>query len=100
MDVNGVHFDEQKLAEFCRRHGVLRLALFGSILSDDFRPDSDVDFLVEFQPNERVSLFDIGGMIVELTELVGRQVDLRTPRDLSKYFREDVVRVARPLYAA
>ena len=100
MEVNGVHFDEGKLSEFCQRHGIRNLALFGSILSDHFGPASDVDFLVEFKPDQRVSLFDIGGMIVELSELIGRQVDLRTPRDLSRYFREDVIRTARPLYAA
>src|SRR5437868_3279398 len=100
MMLNGVEFDEQKLAQFCRRHGVMRLAIFGSILSDDFAPDSDIDLLVEFKPGERISLFDIGGMIMELREQFGRDVDLQTPNDLSTRFREKVLRSARPLYAA
>jgi predicted nucleotidyltransferase len=100
MKLNGVEFDPQKIADFCRRHGVRRLSLFGSILRDDFGPDSDVDVLVEFLPSVRASLFDLGGMLMELREMLGREVDLRTPADLSKYFRDDVVAEARPLYAA
>ena len=90
----------EKIAEFCKRHGVKRLSLFGSVLRDDFRPDSDVDVLVEFLPNVRYSLFDLGGMYMELRDILGREVDLKTPYDLSKYFRDDVVRNARQLYAA
>lgn len=89
-----------RLAEFCRRHEVARLSLFGSVLRDDFTPQSDIDVLVEFLPSARVSLFDLGGMTVELTELLGRPVDLRTPDDLSRYFRRQVQREARTLYAA
>lgn len=100
MTQNLVEFDERKLTEFCRAHGILRLSLFGSILSDAFGPDSDIDLLVEFKPGQRISLFDLGGMTAELSELFGRQVDLRTPEDLSRYFRDEVLRVARPLYAA
>jgi predicted nucleotidyltransferase len=100
MKLNGVEFDPEKIADFCRRHGVRRLSVFGSILRDDFGPDSDVDVLVEFLPGIRASLFDVGGMLMELREMLGRDVDLRTPADLSKYFRDDVVAEARPLYAA
>ena len=100
MTYNGVEFDPSKIADFCRRHRVHRLSLFGSILRDDFGPDSDVDVLVEFQPGARVSLFDLGGMIMELRDMLGRDVDLRTAADLSKYFRDEVVAGARPLYAA
>jgi predicted nucleotidyltransferase len=89
-----------RLADFCRRNGIARLSLFGSILRDDFTPRSDVDVLVEFHPSARISLFDLGGMSVELSEIFGRQVDLRTPEDLSRYFRGAVLREARPLYAA
>jgi len=99
MTVNGVEFDEQKVREFSRRNGVKRLALFGSILSGDFRADSDIDVLVEFLPGTRVSLMSIGRIESELEELLGRRVDLRTPQDLSQYFREEVVASARPLYA-
>ena len=100
MKLNGVEFDPAKIADFCRRHGVRRLSVFGSILRDDFGPDSDVDVLVEFDPATRASLFDLGGMLMELRDMLGRDVDLRTPEDLSKYFRENVVAEARALYAA
>ena len=100
MKLHGVEFDPEKVGEFCRRHGVRRLSLFGSILSDDFGPDSDVDVLVEFLPGVRASLFDVGGMLMELREMLGREVDLRTPGDLSRYFRDDVLAKARALYAA
>jgi predicted nucleotidyltransferase len=89
-----------RLADFCRRNGIARLSLFGSILRDDFTPRSDVDVLVEFHPSARISLFDLSGMSVELSEIFGRKVDLRTPEDLSRYFRGAVLREARPLYAA
>ena len=89
-----------RIAEFCQRNGIRRLALFGSVLRDDFTPQSDVDVLVEFEPSARVSLFDLGGMSVELSQIFGRQVDLRTPEDLSRYFRGSVLREAMPLYAA
>ncbi len=100
MVVNGVNFPDAALAEFCRRHGVARLSLFGSILREDFTAQSDVDMLVEFLPSARVSLFDLGGMIVELGQMLGRRVDLRTPEDLSRYFRKAVLHEARSLYAA
>ena len=100
MKLNGVEFDPERITEFCRRHGVRRLSVFGSILRDDFGPDSDVDVLVEFLPTTRASLFDLGGMLMELREMLGREVDLRTPADLSKHFRNAVVAEARPLYAA
>jgi hypothetical protein len=88
------------LDDFCRRHGVERLSIFGSALRDDFRPESDIDLLVGFLPERRVSLFDLGGMIAELTDLLGRPVDLRTPQDLSPYFHQDVLRTATVVYAA
>ena len=100
MTYNGVEFDPVKIDAFCRRHGVRRLSLFGSILRDDFRPESDIDVLVEFMPGVRVSLFDLGGMVMEFRQMLGREVDLRTPGDLSEYFRDKVVAGARPLYAA
>lgn len=95
-----VDLDSATLSDFCRRHGVSRLSLFGSRLHGQHRPDSDIDLLVEFLPGQRVSLFTIGGMIMELRELTGLDVDLRTPADLSQYFRDKVVREARLLYAA
>src|SRR5437870_10446109 len=100
MVINGVDFHEGRLADFCRRHGVERLSVFGSILGDDFRPDSDVDVLVEFQPGRTPGMFGFGGMILELSEMVGRTVDLRTPFDLSRHLRPFILRGARLLHAA
>lgn len=100
MTINGVEFPEDRLADFCRRHGVASLSVFGSILTDSFGPSSDVDVLVVFQPGRTPGLFGFGAMVQELQELTGRRVDLRTPEDLSKYFRARVMREARPLHAA
>jgi len=88
------------LAEFCRRHYIRRLALFGSVLREDFRPDSDVDVLVEFEPGHVPGFFGLFDMEQELTTLFhGRKVDLRTPQDLSRYFRDDVLARAEVQYA-
>lgn len=93
--------DRAKIAEFCRKNHVRRLALFGSVLRDDFRPDSDVDVLVEFEPGHVPGLLRLAGMERELSELFGgRRVDLRTPADLSRYFRDEVLSTARVQYDA
>jgi predicted nucleotidyltransferase len=89
---------QAKVADFCRRHHIRKLSLFGSVLRADFGPESDVDMLVEFEPDARVSLFDLVAMEIELTELIGQKVDLRTPEDLSRYFRAEVVAAAERLY--
>ena len=68
------------------------------MLRDDFSPESEVDVLVEFEPGERVGLIRMGGMSVELSSILGRNVDLRTPQDLSRYFREEVVERAEVQY--
>ncbi len=86
-----------RLAEFCRKHHIRKLSLFGSVLRDDFRPDSDIDVLVEFEPGKTPG-FGIIGMEDELSQMLGRKVDLRTPQDLSRYFRDQVVREAKALY--
>jgi predicted nucleotidyltransferase len=83
---------KEQIAEFCRRNHIRRLALFGSVLRDDFRPDSDVDVLVEFEPEFQVGFLGLARMERELSELLGRKVDLRTPAELSPYFRDEVVR--------
>lgn len=88
-----------QIAGFCKRHRIRRLALFGSVLREDFRPDSDVDVLVEFEPGTRVGL-RFFGIQDELTDLLGRNVDLHTPGFLSKYFRDEVLAEARDLYVA
>jgi predicted nucleotidyltransferase len=100
MRLHGVEFADEQIAPFCRRHGVKRLAVFGSILRDDFGPDSDVDVLVEFEPDRTPGLFGFAGMQLELAGLLGRRVDLRTPEDLSRYFRDEVLREAVVQYAA
>ncbi|MFO1534174.1 MAG: nucleotidyltransferase family protein [Thermoplasmatota archaeon] len=88
------------MAEFCRRHHVKRLSLFGSVLRDDFRPASDVDVLVEFEKGDRVGYFEMAVMEDELSGLVGgRRIDLREPEELSPYFRDEVLRHAEVQFA-
>lgn len=91
--------DREKIATFCQRHHIRKLALFGSVLREDFRPDSDVDILVEFEPGRAVGLIRFAGMELELSYLLGRKVDLRTPADLSRYFRREVLESAEVQYA-
>ena len=86
-----VAFDHDKLTEFCRRNHIRKLSLFGSVLTDRFGPYSDVDVLVEFEPGNGPGYFGLAGMEIELSEMLGRKVDLRTPQELSRYFREKVV---------
>ena len=88
------------LTDFCRRHHIRRLSLFGSQLKGTTRPDSDIDLLVEFDPAHIPGLLGIASMEIELSALVGRKVDLRTARDLSRYFRDEVVAMAEVQYAA
>jgi predicted nucleotidyltransferase len=92
--------DREALAEFCRAHQIRKLSLFGSVLHGTNRPDSDLDLLVEFEPDLRIGLFAFGSLEVALSELTGSRVDLRTPEDLSPYFRPDVEREAEVLYEA
>jgi predicted nucleotidyltransferase len=93
--------DRDALAEFCQRHHIRRLSLFGSVLKGTARPDSDIDLLVEFEPGKAPGLLELAGMEIELSQrLGGRRVDLRTPEDLSRYFRDDVLRTAEVQYAA
>ncbi|MEX0887623.1 MAG: nucleotidyltransferase family protein [Phycisphaeraceae bacterium] len=95
-----IDIDRQVIADFCRRYGIKRLSLFGSVLREDFGPESDVDVLVEFEPGATPGYFTIGRMINELSDMFGRQVDLRTPEGVSRYFRREVLAAAEPLYAA
>jgi uncharacterized protein len=87
----------ERIAEFCRRHRVRRLSLFGSALRDDFRPDSDVDVLVEFEPGGAPGLAFFA-METELSGIFGRRVDLNTPGFLSPHFRDQVLAEAQPQY--
>ncbi|MGH9230422.1 MAG: nucleotidyltransferase family protein [Acidimicrobiales bacterium] len=96
----GVTIDDAALNAFCRENGVRRLGLFGSALHGELRPDIDIDLLVEFEPGHVPGLLKIAAMELELAELLGREVDLRTPGDLSRHIRDDVSASARVLYAA
>jgi uncharacterized protein len=93
-------YDKRALERLCRQHRIRRLSLFGSVLKGADRPDSDVDFLVEFEPDAVPGLLGLAAIEAELSELLGRRVDLRTVRELSKHFRDDVVRGAEVQFAA
>jgi predicted nucleotidyltransferase len=97
MSLHGIEIPEQRLAEFCRANNIRRLALFGSILRDDFGPHSDIDVLVEFKPGIPIGLrfFEIQD---QLSQMLGRKVDLNTPGFLSKRFRERVMQEALVQY--
>jgi uncharacterized protein len=99
MNAIPIAIDENRIADFCRRHHIERLCLFGSVLRDDFRPDSDVDVLVEFEPGKTPG-WNFFSMQDELSGIIGRQVDLNTPNFLSRYFRDDVMAEALPIYGA
>ena len=90
--------DLEQVVQFCQRHPIQRMALFGSVLREDFTPQSDIDFLVEFLPNAKVGMFDVAGMEIELTNIVGRKADIRTAGELSQYFRADVESAAKVIY--
>jgi predicted nucleotidyltransferase len=101
MVSNGLSIDDAALTTLCRKYGVARLSLFGSILRKDYDPNrSDVDVLIEFSPGTSKSLFKLLQIERELTALIGHKVDLNTPGSLSKYFRDDVLAAAKVLYDA
>lgn len=98
--MNDIVFPKDELAKFCRRNHILELSLFGSVLREDFRPDSDVDVLVVFEEGHTPGFFGLARMEEELSDLLGgRKVDLRTPQELSRYFREEVLTSATVQYA-
>ena len=99
MKRHGITFPLDRLEAFCRHYHIRRLALFGSILRDDFSPDSDIDMLVEFEPGARTGLAFFR-MQRELSEILGRRVDLNTPTQLSRYFREQDLLEAEVVYDA
>jgi len=92
--------DESQLAAFCLKHRLTKLAFFGSVLTDEFGPDSDVDVLFEYDQRHPLTLLGVVRMEREFGELLGRKVDMRTAEDLSRYFREEVLRTALVQYAA
>jgi hypothetical protein len=96
-----IKIPSRKIARFCRKHHIQRLSLFGSVLRDDFGTDSDVDILVEFSPGHTPGYFGLFDMETEFSALMGgRKADIRTSQDLSRYFRDQVIREARALYEA
>ena len=100
--VSRIHIEvpSEEIAEFCKRNHVVKLSFFGSVLREDFGPDSDVDVLVEFEPGHPVGFIRLASMEIDLSGLLGRKVDIRTPADLSRYFRDEVLQSAQVQYAA
>jgi hypothetical protein len=100
MSQKHIEIPQDKISVFCRRNNVRRLSLFGSVLRADFGPQSDVDVLVEFEPGHVPGFFRLFDMQAELSALLGgRNVDLRTAEDLSRYFRDEVLAHAEVQYA-
>jgi predicted nucleotidyltransferase len=97
-DKKTIDLPKEKIAEFCKRNHIRKVSLFGSVLHGDFRPDSDIDLLVEFDPDHIPGLIRLAGMEIELSEILGRKVDLRTLQDLSPYFRKEVLNSAEEQY--
>ena len=95
-----ISISKDKIADFCKQNQVRRLSLFGSILREDFGPDSDIDILVEFEPGTRMGLIRLSGLEIELGKIIGREVDLNTPGLLSKYFRDQILAEADVQYDA
>lgn len=95
-----IAIDRDQIADFCRRHHIRKLSLFGSVLRDDFGPNSDVDVLVEFEPGHVPGMIRLSGAERELSDIMGRRADLRTPNDLSRHFRRQVLDTAEVQYAA
>jgi predicted nucleotidyltransferase len=101
MSKSKIKMPDERIADFCKKNHISKLSLFGSVLRDDFSSGSDIDFLVEFKAGKVPGLIGISRMERELSEILGgRKVDLRTPQDLSKYFRDDVLAHAEVQYAA
>ena len=94
-----IHIPTEGIAEICRRHRVRRMALFGSVIRDDFTPQSDVDVLIEYEPGHADG-FGFTDMRYELTDLLHREVDLHTPASISPYFRHEVMGDAEDIYVA
>lgn len=99
MKKTKIEIPEKKLAEFCRTYGIQTLSLFGSVIRDDFGSESDVDVLVEFKPGTRIGLIQLGRLENELSDIIGRKVDLNTPGFISKYFRSEIMAEREVHYA-
>ena len=93
-----IEIPADRIAEFCRRHHIRRLALFGSVLRDDFRPDSDVDVLIEFESDRRYTYFTLAQLEEELGDLLARRIDLHIPKSLHPFLRDKVLGQAEAVY--
>lgn len=93
-----IDIPQEIVQRFCEEHHIQKLALFGSVLREDFTSESDVDVLIEFKPGHCVGLITFAGMENELSDILGRKVDLKTPGFLSPYFRDEVLSVAETIY--
>jgi predicted nucleotidyltransferase len=99
-EIHGIKIPKQKIALYCKKNHIKKLALFGSFLRDDFSADSDIDFLVEFEKEHIPGFFTLIRMEEQLSQFFqGRKIDLRTPNDLSRYFKDNVIRNTEILYA-
>ena len=94
------YIPEKELAGFCKKYHIKKLSLFGSALGEELKPNSDIDLLVEFEKGHVPGLITFAGIEIELTDMIGRKVDLRTAYDLSRYFRDEVVNMAEAQYVA
>ena len=95
-----ISIPKDKISEFCKQNQVRRLSFFGSVLREDFGPDSDVDILVEFEPGTRMGLIRLSGLEIELGKIIGCKVDLNTPGFLNKYYRNKILTEADVQYDA
>jgi hypothetical protein len=93
-----IHIPKEKIARYCKMHNISKLAVFGSALRDDFTDRSDVDLLVIFEKGKEPGLITLAGMEIELSEIIGRKADLRTPEDLNVRFRDRVLSQAKVYY--
>ena len=88
----------EAICAYCETQPIRRLSLFGSALRDEVRPESDIDLLVEYLPGAKIGYFELAQHRIDLSDLLGWKVDLRTPKELSRYFRQEVIDSARLLY--
>ena len=100
LQLGGTQVDEAKLADLCRQYGVMELSLFGSAVRNEMQPESDIDLLVEFLPDANVDLVDYAGLMLDLSRLLGRKVDLVSKKGLKPLIRTAVLEEARLIYAA
>lgn len=100
LQLGRLQVDQDKLGELCREYHVRELSVFGSAVRDQMGPDSDIDLLVEFLPDAKVDLVDYAGLMLDLSQLIGRKVDLVSKKGLKPLIRASVLKEARLLYAA